>query len=49
MKTSAAQQKSNFHITPEIVAECTSQAKALRKLLRAHLKSKHLELLKAPA
>jgi len=36
-------------MTPEIVAECMSQAKALRKLLRAHLKSKHLELLKAPA
>jgi len=36
-------------ITPEIVAECTSQAKALRKLLRARLASKHPELLKAPA
>jgi len=35
-------------MTPEIVAECMSQAKALRKLLRAHLKSKHPELLKAP-
>lgn len=36
-------------MTPEIVAECMSQAKALRKLVRAHLKSRHPELLKAPA
>jgi len=35
-------------MTPEIVAECMSQAKAWRKLLRAHLSSKHPELLKAP-
>ena len=35
-------------ITPEIVAECMSQAKALRKLLRTHLASKHPELLRAP-
>ncbi len=36
-------------ITPEIVAEFMSRAKALRKLLRAHLASKHPELLREPA
>jgi hypothetical protein len=33
----------------DIVTECLCQAKALRKLLRAHLASKHPDLLKKPA
>jgi hypothetical protein len=36
-------------ITPNVVAECLTQAKALRKLLRAQLANKHPELLKKPA
>ncbi len=32
----------------EVVTECLTQAKALRKLLRAQLASKHAELLKKP-
>jgi hypothetical protein len=36
-------------MTPDIVTECLTQAKALRKLLRAQLASKHPELLKPPA
>ena len=36
-------------MTPDIVTECLSQAKALRKLLRAHLAGKHPELMKKPA
>ena len=36
-------------MTPDVVAECLSQAQALRKLLRAHLANKHPELLKKPA
>jgi len=36
-------------MTPDIVTECLGQAKALRKLLRAQLASKHSELLKKPA
>lgn len=35
-------------MTRDIVSECLSQAKALRKLLRAHLANKHPELLKSP-
>jgi hypothetical protein len=33
-------------ISPSAVAECVSQAKALRKLLRAHLLAQHADLLK---
>jgi hypothetical protein len=36
-------------MTSDIVTECLTQAKALRKLLRAQLASKHPELLKPPA
>ena len=36
-------------ITPAVVAECLTQAKALRKLLRARLEADHPELLKRPA
>jgi hypothetical protein len=36
-------------MTPEVVAECLSQAKALRSLLRPHLESKHPELSKGLA
>ncbi|MEI2679660.1 MAG: DNA-binding protein [Burkholderiaceae bacterium] len=36
-------------MTPDVVAECLSQAQALRKLLRAHLANKHPELLKKPS
>ncbi len=36
-------------ISPSAVTECIAQAKALRKLLRAHLSSKHLALLKPTA
>lgn len=36
-------------MTPEVVAECLSQAKALRTLLRDQLESKHPELSKGPA
>jgi hypothetical protein len=36
-------------MTADIVTECLGQAKALRKLLRADLASKHPELLKKPA
>ena len=36
-------------MTPDIVTECLTQAKALRKLLRAQLARKHPELLKTPA
>ncbi len=35
-------------MTPDIVTECLSQAKALRKLLRTQLANKHPELLKKP-
>ena len=36
-------------ITPAVVAECLTQAKALRKLLRTRLEADHPELLKRPA
>jgi len=36
-------------MTPDVVAECLTQAKALRKLLRAQLAAKHPELMKKPA
>ena len=36
-------------ITPGVVAECLTQAKVLRKLLRARLEANHPELLKRPA
>lgn len=36
-------------ISPSAVTECIAQAKALRKLLRAHLSSKHPALLKPTA
>ena len=36
-------------MTPDVVAECRSQAKTLRKLLRGHLAGQHPELLKKPA
>ena len=35
-------------ITPDIVAECITQATALRKLLRAHLTAHRPDLLKKP-
>jgi hypothetical protein len=36
-------------MTPDVVTECLGQAKALRKLLRAHLANRHPDLLKKPA
>lgn len=35
-------------ISPSAVTECVSQAKALRRLLRAHLTAKHADLLAPP-